>query len=557
MTEGFLKVHQPCPCGNGSDNTGINGNGSAYCFTCNQYFKDYESACKEGDVAEPVSYSPTNLVETGTFSAIPDRKLSESTCRTYSVTVTENSQGIISHRYPYFNEDNIEVAAKVRYTADKRFLFSGDTASTTLFGRQAFKAGGKYVTITEGELDAMSAHQMFGNRWPVVSLRNGAAGAVKDIKRNLEYIESFETVVLCFDMDKPGKDAARAVAKLLRPGKCRILTLPEGYKDANEMLVANKSQDFVQAFWNAELYTPSGIVNVSQRREDYFNRPVLETIPYPWDGLNDKLYGLRRKELVTITGGTGLGKSSVTRELEYWLLNQTKDPIGILALEEGWERTTDGLVAIEANKRLDIDAIRTATPQEELNGYFSRIFEGENQDRLYVYAHLGIQDIDDIFSKLRYLIIGCGCKWVVVDHLHMLVASHTEGDERRTIDDIMLRLRSLVEETGCGMVLVSHLRRTVNDKGHEQGIEVSLSHLRGSQSIAQLSDTVVALERNQQADDARVANTTVLRVLKSRYTGNTGKACNLYYDPETGRLIEIEDIEDEFAAVEDGWKLDA
>ena len=120
----------------------------------------------------------------------------------------------------------------------------------------------------------------------------------------------------------------------------------------------------------------------------------------------------------------------------------------------------------------------------------------------------------------------------------MLVNVMTEGDERRGIDSLMNRLRSLVEETGVGMILVSHLRRATGDKGHEKGVEVSLSHLKGSQGIAQLSDCVIALERNQQASNKKEANTTKVRVLKSRYTGDTGLACKLVYDSETGRLFE-------------------
>jgi len=122
----------------------------------------------------------------------------------------------------------------------------------------------------------------------------------------------------------------------------------------------------------------------------------------------------------------------------------------------------------------------------------------------------------------------------------MLVSAVSEGDERRAIDNIMTRLRSLVEETGVGLILVSHLRRTSGDKGHENGIEVSLSHLRGSQAIAQLSDCVIALERNQQADDEDESNTTVVRVLKSRYVGDVGAAALLLYDRETGRLNELD-----------------
>jgi twinkle protein len=133
------------------------------------------------------------------------------------------------------------------------------------------------------------------------------------------------------------------------------------------------------------------------------------------------------------------------------------------------------------------------------------------------------------------------CKWIFLDHLSILVSGNEEfGDERKSIDVLMTKLRSLVEETSIGLLLVSHLRRPSGDRGHEDGREVSLSHLRGSASIAHLSDSVIALERNQQAQDDVEANTTTLRILKNRYSGETGVSCYLHYNKETGRMTEID-----------------
>jgi twinkle protein len=84
------------------------------------------------------------------------------------------------------------------------------------------------------------------------------------------------------------------------------------------------------------------------------------------------------------------------------------------------------------------------------------------------------------------------------------------------------------------------LRRASGDKGQEQGKEISLSMLRGSHSIAQISDAVIALERDQQAEDPTVANTTTVRVLKNRYAGETGVSAYLLYNKDSGRLTEIE-----------------
>ena len=409
-----------------------------------------------------------------------------------------------------------------------------------LFGEHLFNKGGKYVTITEGECDAMATYELMGSKWAAVSIKRGAAGAERDVKDSLEFLESFENIIICFDKDKSGTEAAKKVARLFQPSKAKIMTLPNGFKDANDMLIANKHKDFMEAWWSAKTYTPSGVINVSEEKKKFFNRPVKDSVPYPWEGLNKKLYGLRQGELVTLTGGTGLGKSSVTRELEHHLIKNTTDNVGVIALEEDWRRTIDGILSIEANARLYIDQEREKFSEEELDKFFDLLYDGENKNRVWVHAHFGTNDIDEIFTKLRFMIIACECKWVVVDHLHMLVSAVSEGDERRAIDNIMTRLRSIVEETGAGLVLVSHLRRASGDKGHENGIEVSLSHLRGSQSIAQLSDCVIALERNQQSDDINESNTTRVRVLKSRYTGDVGMATHLLYDRETGRLQEFE-----------------
>ena len=534
----FVKYHLPCPKCKSSDALSMNEDGSAKCFSCDAFFP------KAG---EPTNYKTTNTNNVSQlnnhnsmFAKLTDRNISKETAQKYGVKVTYDSAGnLAQHIYPLYINNEL-TCNKIRYVKDKRFIFEGSPSGVGLFGQNLFKEGGKYLTITEGECDAMSAFELLGSKWAVVSILRGASSAVKDIKENLEYIESFDNVVLCFDKDKAGIEAAQKVARILKPGKARIMTLPNGYKDANDMLKNSDHQTFTKAWWDAKLYTPSGIIRVSEKKTAFLNREKKESIPFPWKGLNKKLYGLRQGELLTLTGGTGLGKSSITRELEHWLINQTDDNVGIIALEEDWKRTVDGILSIEANARLYIDQEREKFDKDTIMDMFDKVFK---EDKVFVHAHFGTNEIDDIFAKLRYLIVGCDCKWVVVDHLHMLVSALAEGDERRAIDNIMTRLRSLVEETGAGLILVSHLRRVDGNKGHENGIEVSLSHLRGSNSIAQLSDCVVALERNQQSEDELESRTTKLRILKSRYTGDVGMACSLVYDKDTGRLSEYSDTE--------------
>ena len=547
----FKHTHLSCPFCEHNGCFSINEDWSGYCFSCKEYSKDVREAY-EGDIdvlitgetnktqqrQAPLDSSASEVE--GIFGALSDRGITEATAKRYGVKIATDIRGkVIKHYYPYFTSNEI-TAVKSRDIGSKQFFWRGSKSNTGLFGEQIAPKRGKFITIVEGECDAMAGFELFGGKWPVVSIKSGAAGAVKDIKESLEFVEGYENAVICFDNDKPGREAARKVARVLKPGSARIMTLPNGYKDPNEMLRKNAHAAFVKSFWEAKVYTPSGVLNVSDSKDKFKDREKKEAVPYPWSGLNAKLYGLRQGELVTLTGGTGLGKSSVTRELEHWLIKTTQDNVGIISLEEDWRRTVDGILSIEANARMYIDQIREQFSEKEIDKMFDILYDGKNKNRVWIHAHFGTNDIDEIFSKLRFMIVGCECKWIVVDHLHMLVSSLIEGDERRAIDNIMTRLRSLVEETGAGIILVSHLRRVDGNRGHENGVETSLSHLRGSQSIAQLSDCVISLERNQQSDDPIEANTTRVRILKSRYTGDVGIATHLVYDRHTGRLNELD-----------------
>ena len=147
------------------------------------------------------------------------------------------------------------------------------------------------------------------------------------------------------------------------------MRIPNGFKDSNDMLMEGAKNAYNQAWWDSKVYTPSGVINVSDFKLKFLNREKKPSFPYPYEGLNKKLYGLRQGELVTFTGGTGLGKSSVTRELEHWLIKETEDNVGIIALEEDPNRTISGILSIEANARLYIDQELDKFSPEEINKY--------------------------------------------------------------------------------------------------------------------------------------------------------------------------------------------
>lgn len=422
---------------------------------------------------------------------------------------------------------------------NKTFHTTGTFKDVALFGQHLYRNGGKRILVVEGEIDALAGSQMLGT-WPVVSIPNGAQGALAAVKANLDFLESYETVVFGFDMDEPGRKAAQECADLLTPGRAAIMEISE--KDSADMLKEGKVKEFVSAFWEAREVRPDGIVN-GKDLWDAIDINVEMGIPYPWDGLNRPTFGIRKGELVTWTSGTGMGKSTAVAEIAYDLLMKGYT-VGYVALEENVGRTAQRMLGIHLSKPIHLPGHKVS-PDEKRAAFDATLGTG----RFYTFDHFGSIGSDTILNKVRYLAKGCGCDFIILDHLSIIVSGmDVSEDERRTIDMLMTQLRSIVEETGVGMHLVSHLKRPSGDRGHENGAEVSLSQLRGSHSIVQLSDLVIAIERDQQAEDEDERDTNRMRILKNRYAGITGLAAEVRYVRETGRMVEAEMAELEEAA---------
>lgn len=523
----FIK-HIPCENCGSSDANSIYSDGHQFCFACQTHVKG-DGSCTE--VHTQNGKKPSGLIS-GSYQDLIKRGIREDTCRKFGYQVGEY-HGRTVQIAPYYDASGTLTAQKIR-GADKSFSVLGSINNAQLFGAQLWNSG-KKIVVTEGEIDCLSVSQVQGNKWPVVSIPNGAQGAKKAVAKNLEYLNGFEEVIFMFDQDEPGKAAAAECVQLFEPGKAKIATLP--LKDANECLQQGKGEAIVQAIWNAKAYRPDGIISGEDLWDEVSREETGASVAYPWDTLNKVTKGARKGELVTLTAGSGIGKSAVVREIAHSLISKN-ETVGMIMLEENPKRTALGLMGIELNKPLHLS--REGVSDDDLKRAFqSTVGSG----RLFLYNHFGSSDIDNLVSRVRFLARGCGCSWIVLDHLSIVVSGLGDGDERRLIDNAMTMLRTLVEETGVGMFLVSHLKRPSDGKGHEEGAKTSLAQLRGSHAIAQLSDMVIGLERNQQGDNP---NMTTLRVLKNRFSGETGEAGFLLYDRDTGRLSETAgDFKDE------------
>ena len=507
--------HEACPNCGSSDARSVYSDGHTFCFKCHHYTK--------GDEIVHSQVMKSNVQLRGSAGRLQKRGISEKTCEFFK---TYRDGELLRHYY--FSGDGKLLGAKVRRKG-KEFTCEGDVK--TLYGMQNFRhkttKKEKKLVITEGEMDALSVWEAQPN-WDVVSIPNGAPAAKKAIQNNYEWVNYYDKIVLFFDSDEAGKKAAEEAAGVLPPGKVFIGFL-EDYKDASEALQAGDSES-IRAICNYDhaQYRPDGIVD-GKTLIDLVTTPTPPSDhDYPFKGLNKLLHGIRYGELVTITAGSGSGKSSWCRQLACHLL-QKGERVGYLALEESNRRTALGLMSSAAGKSLHLGE----HDKDTLTNIYADTLARWN---LFLFDGFGSYEPEIIYNRIEYLASGLGTKIVFLDHLSILL-SGLDGDERRTIDTTMTKLRSLVERTGISLFLVSHLRRVMGDKGHEDGAKISLGQLRGSHSIAQLSDAVIGIERDQQ-DGSEHASSTV-RVLKNRYSGETGIACELKYNLSTCQFIEV------------------
>lgn len=521
--------HEPCPACGSRDNLGRFSDGHAWCFGCGHYerpdgsFDGNGHTHRRGKMASG-SFTPLQ----GQITAIPNRHIDEDTCRLFDYQIGTDDKGGRFHVANYRDATGNVVAQKIRRKG-KSFSWNGDPKSAGLFGDHLWSRG-KRIVCTEGEIDCLSVSQAMGNKWPVVSLKDGAQSAVKTMQKAYEFLDGFDEIVLMFDQDEAGRKAAAQCAEILPSGKVKIATLP--LKDANDCLVHGKTEAIVQAMWNAKPYRPDGIIMAHDLREMVLAPDPLIVQAYPYQKLTEVTHGIRPSELVVVTAGSGLGKTTFIREVAY-KLHQDGHKVGMLMLEESTKRTLRGLVGLHLNKNITV--FPEMTNEAELGKAFDDLFSDRD---VALYDHFGSTDVDNICNRVRFMARALGCTHVVIDHISILVSGLSggpNGDERKLIDLAMTKLRTLVQETGITLFVISHLKRPEGNKGHEDGAEVHLGQLRGSHAIAQLSDICIAL---QKSSDAEARDTTELRVLKNRFTGEVGHAGLITYDRETGRLTE-------------------
>jgi len=529
----IVTYKQPCldtgGCGS-SDARQIYEDGSSFCFSCQRYFKSNEEVEEvkvpakikidvSGQLAEIKEYAVRGFRERGIMKSVTEF---------YGVRVSFGTDGKFdAHYYPYEGGK----AYKKRLLIEKDFRWIGK--SQGLFGKELFNGAGRRLIIAEGEIDTLSiaqaSYDKYKKMYPIVGLSSSAMS--KHLLKDRDWIRSFKEVVLCFDEDDAGEHARSEAIKIIGVDKVKTTKLPEN--DANDVFMSKGGNALLQCIFEAAPYVPAGIIGKEALWESLVEYNSIESIPYPecLDGLNQKLKGKRGGEIALFISGTGSGKSTILREIMLDTILASERKIGIISLEESPAETARKLAGMQLRRNPAEEEI----PLDDLKKGFDVVF---NDDRIVLLDHQGSVSDHSIVDQLEYMALS-GCEELYIDHITILVSEGVENLTGLEAQDKMMNdlLRLVKRHPKVWIGLISHLRKVPSGKkSFEQGVLPTLDDIRGSGSIKQVSFDIVAFARDMTAESEKVQNTIKMTVLKSRFTGLTGKVEGAFYNHSTGRL---------------------
>jgi twinkle protein len=519
--------HCPCDSCGSSDANSLYSNGSTYCFNCEKWCPPSD----DGEYKRPQQSKKLVVMSLIDYDsqALKSRAIPKSSTEKYSYGIGKLGKDICQVA-TYYDKEKQPVAQKIRFK-DKTFKFLGDTKEALMYGQHLFSSGGKKLTITEGEIDALSVSSAFDNKYPVVSIATGAQSARKEIAKHLEWISSFDEIYIWFDNDEPGRKATEQVCNILPIEKVRIIRHPD-YKDANELLVSKGKPSIINAFYNAEPYKPEGICVPLDIMEEAL-KPVEVGSGWFFEKLTNITYGRRLGEVVALGAGVSVGKTDVVMQSIAYDLKQNYN-VGTFMLEQSTRETLlrvagkiDGCFYHLPNQETDPKKLEATI--RSING-------------LFIYDNFGMIDWETISSKIRFMKHSFGVQYFYIDNLTALNAA--ADDERRNLDKLMAEVAGLAQELNIWILVVSHLNPPKKGNSHEAGGKVEQNQFTGSRSIMRWSSLMLGVERNTIAEDIEERQKGLIRVIKDRFSGEaTGQTIGFRYDTDTGTLLESDEID--------------
>ena len=522
-----MKSQCPTPGCDGKGDNLIEYPDGYYCHACGYLEKDKEN--NKVSLLPKKLLKDTPMIEGGQCTSLDNRGISLNTAKFFDYRTTE-LHGYPAHIANYYDNFGKIVAQKIR-KPDKEFFITGDgknKENMPLYGQWKWQPNpNMFVTIVEGELDALSVAEVQGLQFPVVSVPKGSDSAVGAIKRSLQWLNGFKHVVLWLDNDEPGQLATKQCLELFDPGKLRVVT-HTAHKDANEVLTKelNSSKLIQSILLNAQIVNNCNVIEPS----DITLEDLEDLATVGWDALyprlNHMINGLRSNHLYTLVARPKVGKTTLTKELAMHLATQGVK-VGLLYLEENATKEAISLWAMQ--EKIPMWKIENDLKSSKFRDKVKKGMESFKDKGIYIYNHKGAIDTVSVYKAMHYLVKGLGCQFIILDNISISIAGSGGDNERKLIDKMVFDLISLINQTKCTIFNIVHTIKNKKDADGNDDESITRADIFGSGAFAKFSHVVLGLQKINE-------NTVSLKVLANRDRGIEGFADTLRYNTSTGRL---------------------
>ena len=517
-------------------------------------------------------------IEKYPFVANKERNLRKETLERFGVRAglsESDGKTVEAWYYPSYNQKGKIVGYSkqdVTKTKDEPYYWStigSVSISNKLFGQETMEGVKRKrvnLVVTEGQLDAVSVFQALvdsvaGTKYEgieplVVSIPMGTSNAIEAILHNETYVKSHESLTMFFDDDcctpaeakkgiVKGHEAREAVASALVGNGLSLFTITaeNGNKDASDYLQKGQDVELAKLVqWNKRAFSAQKIVHVGdisfeeliEKREEGL---YVDCFP----GLMDKIHGFRTGELVLLTSPSGVGKSTVTSIFASAFL-EAKEKVGMIYLEEQNKETLQRMVAAKLKvnyNKFKNDPLGCASREAILEAYTAL----KDNDQLIMLGHFGSLPITELMSKVKHMHLVEGCRFILLDHISVVISGSDIVNERKELDMIMTELAAFCAANDVCVIAVSHINRGDGTmfkapKGKEEEafwVRVTKEMMRGSAALEQLSFIIIGLE--PEILPSRARGRVRLTVLKNRPWSYLGAADVFTVDDDTWAVI--------------------
>jgi twinkle protein len=464
----------------------------------------------------------------------------------YSHVTKENKDFIA---FPYF--DGVKVSpVNYKYRAvDGKEFGQEANARPLMYAINEWKSA-EEVIIVEGEIDVLSFNE--AEVWNVTSIN---AGAINENDKNIDgklqclyeshkYFSNKKRIILFCDQDAPGKRLQRELANKVGTYRCWVITPPEGYKDANEVLIGSKEKSLPPLGKQAlkdliDRATPmpiSGVHFAEDYRESMNDRfengsQMGDTTHFPDI---DRLFRWKPGNVNLCTGYANQGKSYTFLQIMI-----TK------SLYDGWKWAVFGPENFPPEDFYD-DLIEMIVGKH-VQGAFKMSKQEYNDAITFINEHIFFvypeeaQTIEAMHDRFRSLLISKGINGVLIDPWNQL--DSTQGSCERDDQYLSIKLKSAKQfalETGVVYNIIAHPKVKNAPSGMEYPI-VTEYDINGGAMWANKVDDIISIYAPHWKED-RLNTTREFHKLKTkrRRTGGSNGSCSLILDTQTCRYQEAD-----------------